>query len=1101
MKRGRQKWQLFAITFSLVLFGFFHPLFAFGLDDENLPQADIAAGESSSDSINENGQTTESVESQSDASASVQNLNVWDVNLNNEHNTTKVDIAVPSAQLLSDSALADSVVIDATMSYKGNVVRSLTFSFSLSDLIENQTVDFNDFGKFTVTVSFQKDGETVKSLDAITVGVTADSYNISPVSATLPVTFYSLNLWGDNSIRASGPCIMLMERPASYDWAHLPQPSDSSYGVYGLPYIDKNMISYQPSDFSAASLLFRDRISIMADYVHDLMSLDSSSKINLYCVDYFIGMIQPIIYANKIPADQYSIVVLSDGSFSYQKFGQVFSGSDNKTIENGLVQKWNSAKASAYNTGSANKEMLDWDSSNKYLWAAVDSEPNAQWWVARKALIKSDKDKDAFGSDVRNNNKVVQLNIGNLLKQNIQSSDENTQEFKDLYNFNDSFFKTAQDQGKKVMLFLGSVVYGEQNFADYARFNMLYYGDEYQYYYKGHPGTPTDSYPEKQKQLDDLGIEDVNSSIAAELILFFNPDIFLSGYDSSTYASVPDGMAEGMFNMTKSFGLSKPQYSKMDYWSSKISDSSSNSIRNLCNMSHDVYLVEFSDAVKRDKGYDIAIWDATDSTITYYVLQSDGSYQKQGVQQGSATKSNVKSGKYIIQSALAENKVVDIKSGSHKNGANAQLYKYNASNAQKWSVDVDNDGYATIKNIGSGLCLDVTGANASNGANVQQYEPNGSLAQKWIVTSLSDSQYKITSALSSDLALDVSGGAIINGTNLQIWKSNDSNAQKYYFTQYAPDVSVKGQASISDGYYLIKSSLDLNKALDLADWHTDNGANYQIWDSTSKDNQLFRIYKDKTGFYHIENVFSEKSLDATDGSVISGTYVQQWASDSSNRNQQWKIIKQKDGGYTFQNVSNGLMLDIKYGTSSNGSAIDTYRANGSGAQSWLLFKQPSPYESLSKWAKNQNKNIADGQYIIKSSLNGSSVLDVANGSHNDRANVQLYQCNFSNAQTWSISHDRDGFLVIKNIGSGKVLDVQSARKASGTNVQQYTANGSSAQKWIAVKTGNHGYELVSALSADLCLDVSGGNSSNGSNIQLYSRNGSGAQQFNLYKLS
>ena len=1102
MKRGRQKWQFIAITFSIVLLsGLFQPFFAFGLDCEDPSQADIAAGDSPTDSVNENGQTSESAYSQADVSTSVQNLNVWDITLNNLHNTTKVDIAVPSAQLLSDAALVDSVVIDATMFYKGSVVRSLQFTYPLSDLSEGKTVDFNDFGKFTVNVSFQKDGETVKVLDAITVGVTADCYNISPVSATLPVTFYSLNLWGDNSIRVSGPCIMLMERPASFDWDHLPQPSDSSYGVYGLPYIDIDLISYQPSDFGAASSLFRDRILVMADYVHDLMALDSSSKINLYCVDYYVGMIQSIIYANKIPSSQYSISVLSDGSFSYQKFGNVYSSSDNKTIENNLINKWNSAKADAYKNGTANQEMLEWDSSNQYLWAAVDSEPNAQWWIARKALVKTDKDNDAFGSDVRNNSKIVQVNISNLLKQNIQSSDVNTQEFKALYNFNDSFFKTAQDQGKKVMLFLGTVVYGEQNFSDYARFNMMYYGDEYQYYYKGHPGTPTDSYPEKQEQLDDLGIEDVNSSIAAELILFFNPDIYLSGYDSSTYASVPDGMAKGMFNMTKSYGLSKPQYSRMDYWSSKISDSSASSIRNLCNMSHDVYLVEFSDSVKQEKGYDIAIWDATDSSINYFVQESNGSYIKQGSQQGSFQKSNLRAGEYVIQSALSENKVVDIKTGSHQNGANAQIYKYNGTKAQKWVVDIDNDGFATIKNLGSGLCLDVTCAQASNGANVQQYEFNDSLAQKWIITSLSDSQYKVTSALSSDLVLDVSNGSIANGANLQLWTSNSSNAQKFYFTKYLPNVSSDGQASLTDGYYQIKSSLNLDKALDLAEWRTGNGANFQIWDSTSKNNQLFHIYKDKAGFYHIENAYSEKSLDATDGSIISGINVQQWTSDSSNCNQQWKIVKQKDGSYTFQNVANGLMLDIVAGVTENGTAVDTYRANGSGAQSWLLFKQPSPQESLSNWAKSQNKSIADGEYIIKSSLNGSGVLDVEDGSVNDRANVQLYQCNFSKAQMWSISHDKDGFLIIKNVGSGKCLDVKSARKVAGTNVQQFSANDSSAQKWIAIQTKGHRYELVSAISSELCLDVSGGNSFNGSNIQLYSRNGSDAQGFSFFKLS
>ena len=64
------------------------------------------------------------------------------------------------------------------------------------------------------------------------------------------------------------------------------------------------------------------------------------------------------------------------------------------------------------------------------------------------------------------------------------------------------------------------------------------YGDDYLYYYKGHPNTPAGMYPQKQEQLDRLGLTDVDSSVAAELILFFNPEIGLSGYVSSTYLSL-----------------------------------------------------------------------------------------------------------------------------------------------------------------------------------------------------------------------------------------------------------------------------------------------------------------------------------------------------------------------------------------------------------------------------------------------------------------------------------------------------------------------------------------------------------------------------------
>lgn len=53
---------------------------------------------------------------------------------------------------------------------------------------------------------------------------------------------------------------------------------------------------------------------------------------------------------------------------------------------------------------------------------------------------------------------------------------------------------------------------------------MDYYGDSFQYYYRGHSGTPTVLYPDKAEQLQKLEMTDVNSSISAELSLFFFPE-------------------------------------------------------------------------------------------------------------------------------------------------------------------------------------------------------------------------------------------------------------------------------------------------------------------------------------------------------------------------------------------------------------------------------------------------------------------------------------------------------------------------------------------------------------------------------------------------
>ncbi|MEV0696034.1 lectin [Streptomyces sp. NPDC050388] len=72
--------------------------------------------------------------------------------------------------------------------------------------------------------------------------------------------------------------------------------------------------------------------------------------------------------------------------------------------------------------------------------------------------------------------------------------------------------------------------------------------------------------------------------------------------------------------------------------------------------------------------------------------------------------------------------------------------------------------------------------------------------------------------------------------------------------------------------------------------------------------------------------------------------------------------------------------------------------------------------------------------------------------------------------------------------NGKCLDVDNAGTADGTGVQVWTCNTSAAQRWTVVDDGT-----LRALGK--CLDVSGGGSADGSRVQLWTCNGTGAQKW------
>ncbi|WP_329054875.1 RICIN domain-containing protein [Amycolatopsis sp. NBC_01488] len=113
---------------------------------------------------------------------------------------------------------------------------------------------------------------------------------------------------------------------------------------------------------------------------------------------------------------------------------------------------------------------------------------------------------------------------------------------------------------------------------------------------------------------------------------------------------------------------------------------------------------------------------------------------------------------------------------------------------------------------------------------------------------------------------------------------------------------------------------------------------------------------------------------------------------------------------------------------------------------------------------------------------GGKCVDVAGANNANGAAVQLYDCNGTTAQQWTVGSDG----AVRALG--KCLDVTSAGTANGTTVQLYDCNGSGAQKWSA----NGSRNLVNAGSGK-CLDATGNSSANGTRLQIWTC-GSGANQ-------
>ncbi len=111
-------------------------------------------------------------------------------------------------------------------------------------------------------------------------------------------------------------------------------------------------------------------------------------------------------------------------------------------------------------------------------------------------------------------------------------------------------------------------------------------------------------------------------------------------------------------------------------------------------------------------------------------------------------------------------------------------------------------------------------------------------------------------------------------------------------------------------------------------------------------------------------------------------------------------------------------------------------------------------------------------------------VDVAAGAVANGTAVQLYDCNGTAAQQWTVGADG----TIRALG--KCLDVASGGTADGTKVQLWDCNGSAAQQWATPAAR----DIVNP-QADKCLDVSGGSSANSTRLQIWTCTGAANQKW------
>jgi hypothetical protein len=286
-----------------------------------------------------------------------------------------------------------------------------------------------------------------------------------------------------------------------------------------------------------------------------------------------------------------------------------------------------------------------------------------------------------------------------------------------------------------------------------------------------------------------------------------------------------------------------------------------------------------------------------------------------------------------ITTAANSGMAVDVSGGSGENGAKIQLYPWNNSGAQLYTMKQVGNGSYLIVNAGSGKVMDVAGGSTSNGAKIQQYQSNGTNAQHWSLVKYGSGRYALISNASGK-ALDIPGNRITAGAALQTYAVNGTGTQQWTVTAQKTiraelnDMAAAHRNDLDNGTHAFASAGNSSMMLDVSGGSLASGANVQLYTSNGTGAQRWSVSHDAQGYVTLTNAKSGKALDVYGASTAAGANVQQYAANGTWA-QKWIAVKESGGSLSLRSaLTLDRALDVSGGAMRNGANVQTYVWNG-----------------------------------------------------------------------------------------------------------------------------------------------------------------------------
>ncbi|MDQ0229262.1 RICIN domain-containing protein [Metabacillus malikii] len=132
--------------------------------------------------------------------------------------------------------------------------------------------------------------------------------------------------------------------------------------------------------------------------------------------------------------------------------------------------------------------------------------------------------------------------------------------------------------------------------------------------------------------------------------------------------------------------------------------------------------------------------------------------------------------------------------------------------------------------------------------------------------------------------------------------------------------------------------------------------------------------------------------------------------------------------------------------------------------------------------------------------NSGKLLEIANASLTDGANVQQWSSNGCTCQNWYLRMNGDGYFNIVNQNSGKALDVYNFSLENGANVVQWADVNGTNQQWQITQTGQGYYKIINRNSGK-ALEIHAKSNQDGGNGSQWTFNNGSNQLWQIVKVN